>query len=483
MTTPNGSGRIGVASFWGAIEIAVRHVLQILVLLALALFLEPGDFGLMAMVLAFTAFGPLLCDFGLGMALIQRQDVTIWDETAVLVVNIALAVVLAIALLVAAPSIASFYSEPRVEDLAKLMALSLPITAASIVPDAVLTKRFSFRTRARIELFSSLAGAIIAIFLAYRGHGVWSLVWQVLSTAAVRAVMLWSASGWRPDKQLRFSGLRSLLGFGSYLIAANLVDTLYTRLQVLLVGRLSGASDAGLYSMAQIIPQAPGTFFGALIHRIGLPLLASMHGDRERFAAAFRKALSVAMFVFAPVMVFIALLAEPLVKIGLGPQWQGTAKLMVPLALATLFWPWHVLNLVTLSAAGFSDAVLKAEIPKKTMAIALLIAASPMGIEHMAWSVAVSSVLSVPLNAGPVGRLIGEGLSRQLKTLGPTLWLLLASGAAGLLCAAHVPLGGAKAFLPSILAVAVYGVGAVLISHPAISELRMSYFAPRRTAN
>ena len=478
----NDHGSIRLASFWGAVEVAVRHVLQLLVLLALALLLEPGDFGLMAMVLAFTAFGPLLCDFGLGMALIQKQDATGSDETAVMAVNIALAVVFAIALLGAAPSIAIFYSEPRVADMVKLMALSLPLAAVSIVPDAVLTKRLAFRTRARIELFSSLAGALVALFLAFHGYGVWSLAWQVLSAAATRAVMLWTASGWRPTRQPRFSGLRSLLGFGGYLLAANLVDTLYMRLQALLVGRFAGAADAGLYTMAQTIPQAPGTFIGTLIHRIGLPLLASMHGDRERSAAAFSRALSATMFVFSPVMVCIALLAEPLVSIGLGPRWDGTATLMVPLALATLFWPWHVLNLVALSAAGRSDTVLKVEVPKKSMAIALLVAVSPMGVEYMAWSVFVSSVLSVPLNAVPVGRLIGEGLTRQLRTLGPTLWLLLASGSAGLLCSALVPAGGAQAFLPSVLALAVYGVGAVLFSHPAINELRMTYFSRRPSA-
>lgn len=464
-------GRARLASVWGALELVIRQSIQLLALLALALLLEPGDFGLMAMVLAFTAFGVLFSDFGLGTALVQKQDATPADETAVMVLNLAVALALAAALVLAAPAIASFYGEPRVSGLATLLAATFPLAALATVPDAVLTKRLAFRSRARVELAASGSGAALALVLALRGWGVWSLAWQVLATGAMRTAMLWAISGWRPGTPLDTRGLPALVRFGGFMLAANLVDTLYTRLQALLIGRLAGAREAGLYTMAQNIPQAPGAFVGTLMHRVGLPLMASIHTDRERCAQALRRVLTISLFLFAPLMLALALLADPLVDWVLGERWLGTSDLLVPLALATMLWPWHVLNLVALNAAGRSDTVLKIELPKKAMAIGLLLAASPLGAEAMAWSVFVTSVLSVPFNAAPLGRLIGVGLADQLRTVGPTLWLLAVAGAAGLACAELLPGRGLLALLPAVAAVTVFAAGAMLTSHAAIGEL------------
>lgn len=465
-------GRARRASVWGAVELVVRQSIQLLALLGLALLLDPGDFGLMAMVLAFTAFGVLFSDFGLGTALVQKQDATAADETAVMAVNLCIALVLAGVLMLAAPAISAFYAEPRVSELAQLLALSFPLAALATVPDAMLTKRLAFQARARVELAASGAGACLALVLALRGYGVWSLAWQVVASSAIRTAMLWALSGWRPTLPLDTRGLPALVRFGGYMLAANLVDTVYTRLQALLIGRLAGAREAGLYTMAQNIPQAPGAFVGALMHRVGLPLMASIHTDRERCAQALRRVLAISLFLFAPLMLALALLADPLVDWVLGPRWIGTSALLVPLALATMFWPWHVLNLVALNAAGRSDTVLKIEIPKKAMAIGLLVAASPLGAEAMAWSVFVTSVMSVPFNAMPLGPLVGAGLAEQLRTVRTTLCLLVAAGAAGLACAKLVNGAGLWSLLPAGIAMLTFWGGALLLSHSAIDELR-----------
>lgn len=471
------------ASLWGAVELVVRQSVQLLALLALALLLPPGDFGLMAMALAFTAFGTLLADFGLGIALVQKQDATASDETAVMVVNLGLALVLAAILLGVAPAIATFYSEPRIRGLAELLAVTFPLAALSAVPDAVLTKRLDFRGRSRIELIASTAGAALGIILALRGHGVWSLAWQVVASSAVRAAMLWIVSGWRPTRALDTRGLPALVRFGGFMLVANVVDTLYTRLQAVLIGRLTGARDAGLYAMAQNIPQAPGAFVGTLLHRVGLPLMASIHEDRERSATALRRVLTISLFLFAPLMIALALAAEPLVDRVLGPPWFGTASLLAPLALATMFWPWHVLNLTALNAAGRSDTVLKIELPKKAMGIILLLAASAWGTEAMAWSVFVTSVLSVPLNASPLGPLLGMGFVNQLRTLRLTLWLLVVGGGVGFLCARALPGTGVLAWLPAGAALGVFWGGALLVAHPAFGEISRMRLDLARGAN
>lgn len=464
--------RARLASLWGTLELVARQLVQFAALLVLALFLDPSDFGLMAMVLAFTSFGVLFSDFGLGTALIQRQETTAADETAVMVFNLSLSILLAVALMLAAPAMAAFYTDLRAASLAQLLALTFPLSAVATVPDAMLTKRLAFRLRARVELFASGGGAFIALFLALGGHGVWSLAWQAISYSTIRAVTLWVVSGWRPTTRLDASGLPAMIRFGGYMLMANLIDSIYTRLQAILIGRLAGPREAGLYAMAQSIPQAPGAFVGALMQRVGLPLFSSIQADNKRFAYAFRRVLSISFFVFAPAMLALALLAAPLVQLILGPRWAGTEVLVAPLALATIFWPWHVLNLVAINAAGRSDVVLRIELPKKAMAIGLLIASAPLGSAGMAWSVLAASILSIPFNAYPLGRLHGIGLAEQLRATKPTLLLLGISGLAGLGAAFLVSGTGLLSLMPAAVALASFSVGAILSCHPALAELR-----------
>jgi O-antigen/teichoic acid export membrane protein len=168
------------AALWSLAEIVARQAVLLATTVLLARLLTPTDFGLIAMVLVFTAIGATLVDAGLGTALIQRAAVDRDDEATAFRISIACGFVFGGFLFLAAPAIASLYQEPRLSDVVRLMALVLPLTGLGVVPDALLTRRLAFRERAKAEVVASTAAGAVAIALAVRGHGAWSLAWQTV---------------------------------------------------------------------------------------------------------------------------------------------------------------------------------------------------------------------------------------------------------------------------------------------------------------
>ena len=264
--------RAAHATWWSALEIAARYGVQFAVMILLARLLTPADFGLIAMLLAFTTVAALLVDSGFGTALVQKQDTSDDDESTVFLFGIGISVVASAILWLTAPLIADFYAQPVLVPLTLLLLFVLPLSALAAVPDALLTQRLDFRSRANAEIFASLCSGAVAVLLAWRGFGVWSLAWQSIVAIGVRAALLWLYSHWRPRGQFRLASFRQLFSFGSYMLMANLLNTISVRLQSLLIGRLYDSRALGrsdLIFRLEVIKRGVS---------IGLILACSPHG-------------------------------------------------------------------------------------------------------------------------------------------------------------------------------------------------------------
>ena len=367
------------ATWWSALEISVRFGAQFVVMVVLARLLSPSDFGLVAMLMVFTSVGALLVDAGFGTALIQRRDTSDDDETTVFLFTLFSSAVFAAGLFLAAPAIAAFYQQPALVALMQTMALVLPLGALGAVPDAVLTKRLDFRARTATEVVASTTAGVLAIVLALRGAGAWSLAWQAILALGLRSTLLWAFSGWRPRGRFSMASFRALFGFGGYMLMTSLLEVGSIRLQSLLIGRMFDTRVLGYYTIAQNTQQAPTSFIGSILNRVGLPVFSSVAHDPGRLLGVLRLSLRVSMFLFVPTMLGIAIVARPLVDLLYGTRWTQAAPLLSVLALGASLWPLHVLNLAAISAQGRSDLFFKLGVVKKVVAIALILPRAPSG--------------------------------------------------------------------------------------------------------
>jgi O-antigen/teichoic acid export membrane protein len=459
------------ATWWSALEVSARFGAQFVVLVILARLLSPADFGLVAMVLVFTSIGALLVDSGFSVALIQRQRTSDDDETTVFLFVITASLLLTALLWSLAPLIATFYSHPELVALTRALALTLPFSALSAVPDALLAKTLKFRARARAEVLASSCAGVVALWLAWNNYGVWSLVGHAVVLAALRAALLWLYTGWRPRGRFRISSFHDLFSFGGYMLMSNLLDTLSIRLQSLLIGKLFDSHALGYYTVAQNTQQAPASFFAAILNRVGLPVFSSLAANPKQLLEALRTSLRVAMFLFLPGMVGIAVFAQPLVVLVYGQRWAEAAPILSILALSAAFWPLHVLNLAAITALGRSDLFFRLTVVKKVVLIALVILFSSGGAIGVAWAVLVSSVIAVVVNTRYTEKLLGYGLIAQVVEQRGTLLLSLLAALAGWLAVRSVATEGLAVVVAVTVAALVYLAGAALGMRPVLREL------------
>lgn len=255
------------------------------------------------------------------------------------------------------------------------------------------------------------------------------------------------------------------------MLAAGLIDTAYTRLQAVLIGRLFSVGDLGQYTLALNTQQAPASFAGAILNRLGLPLLSSVRTDATESRRTLRTALRLSLFAFMPAMAVLTVLAVPIVRIVYGSRWTLAGDLLAILALGAIPWPAHVLNLVAMNAQGHPRLVFRVEVVKKTIAVALLLLAAPFGLAAIAWSTVATSFIALALNAYFVGRMMGHGIPQQAADLGMAAIPALGAAGAALLCRLTFGdgVGGTAAGLVAA-GLAAVAIGAA-IRHPAISGL------------
>lgn len=459
------------AAWWSAIEITSRYGMQFIVTLALARLLLPTDFGLMALLMIFTSVGGILVDAGFGTALIQRQQITPDDETTVFAFSLTMAIVLWTALILVAPLAASFFHAPELSSMLRTVSVVLLFGGLSAVPDALLTTRLNFRARTIAQLIASLASGLVAIALAMKGFGVWSLVWQQLVAAALRTVCLWISCRWRPHGAISGNSFRSLGSFGGFMLLSSLLDNTYQQIQSLLIGRLFDTRSLGYYNLAQGAKQAPLSLMGGVLARVGLPIFSPLANHPARLLEALRPMLRLSMFVFVPCMVGIAVLAKPLIDIIYGVRWLPAAPILSVLALAGALWPVHILNQEAIKAQGRSDLFFRLAVIKISLSITWVVLASPWGVLGISWATLIASIINAGINTYYSWKLLNYGLLTQAREQMPTFILASLAAITGW-CILHWTQAHPSNFILSIVAAgAVYlGIGK-LFNVQALSDL------------
>jgi O-antigen/teichoic acid export membrane protein len=358
-------------------------------------------------------------DSGFSSALIQRQHTTHTDESTVFFFNVGMGALAGLLLCAAAPSIAAFFKQPVLKYVTYAVALDLSVGALGSVHKTLLTKELDFKTTAKVGLVASLTSGALAIILASKGLGVWSLAGQMLAVTVITVILLWIWHPWRPLWVFRFASLRTLFRFGGYLTAVNVINALHANLYSVLIGKFYSVHDVGIYDRAQRAQATSGNLIMAVISRVAYPVFSATAHDRERLARGLRKGQRLVMFVNIPLMLTIIVLADPIVRSLFGNQWLPSVPVLRVLGAVGLMLPMQVFNLNVLMAQGRSDLMFNIMLLRRTVAIGLTVAASFYGIMAIAWAQVLGSMFSLWANAYYTDEFLDYGVFKQFRDLLP----------------------------------------------------------------
>lgn len=402
--------------------------IQFIVQIVLARLLSPEDYGIIALVVIFTQIATVFVQSGLSTALIQKKDVNETDFSSVFYLSLFIACLLYIIIYFIAPALGAFYKMPEVVPVFRVVSITLLFGAFNSIQNAVVSRNLQFK-----KLFFSSMGAIlgsgaVGIYMAYARFGVWALVGQQLSNQLLVTLILWRTVKWRPHLLFSFNRVKILFSFGWKLLVSALIDTAYRDLRSLIIGKLYAPAMLGFYNRGQQFPSIIILNINGSIQSVMLPVVASQQDNRARVKQMVRRTIVTSSFIVFPMMVGLAVIAEPLVVLLLTDKWLPCVPFLQIYCVVYALWPIHTANLQAINALGRSDIFLKLEIIKKFFGLTILAVTVFYGIYAIALGEILSGILSSFINAYPNKHLLDYSYKEQLKDIMPSLLLSTVMG-------------------------------------------------------
>lgn len=369
--------------YWSATGSFANQGMNFVFSIILARLLAPNDYGIIGMLGVFICIVSVFIDSGFSASLIAKQDRTQKDFSTEFFFNIAVGIVAYAVLFTISPLVAKFYDIPALSSILKIIGLGVLINSFCVVQSAQFAIRLDFRTPAIISVVTNMFTGVLGIAMAYYGWGVWALVFQRISSATLNAILLWMLAGWRPTWEFSMESFKYQWNYGSKILGSSLIQQVYDNLYPLVIGKFFSSRQLGLYSRAQGFAALPSTNLSNILGAVTFPVLSKINNDMQMLVEVYRRMIKTTAFVVFPMMIGVAVVANPLVKILLNEQWYECIPYLQLLCFALIWQPLSYIQINVLKVAGRTDLILKMEILKRGVGLISIFGAIPFGVIGM----------------------------------------------------------------------------------------------------
>ncbi len=310
-----------------------ERLLDLISIVVLARLLAPEDFGLVAIAASIVAIVDGLSDFDVNKALIRiREDVptkegsqhdvdrslynSAWTLSALRGLLSALVMVL----------IAVLLTDARIAAVLFVLAWSPLLKGLSNPRFVTFERNLVYSKLAWLTLGAKLVAFCVTLVIAvfYRTH--WALVIGILVGSLASLLLSYALRPYRPG--LSFARSSEIFAFSGWMSLTTIVTTLSMETDKIIVGRLLGIADAGLYFMTQRVGVLPTRELVSPLQRILFPSFSEIADDPARLRRVVCESVNVLGSLSLPAGFGFALVANDVVPLALGEQWQPIVLLL-----------------------------------------------------------------------------------------------------------------------------------------------------------
>lgn len=407
----------GVA--WSIAEKAGTMLLQLGVSLVILRLLTREDFGVMAVFTAFVSVALVVADSGFSQTLIRRAEPAPGDYKSVFLFNVVVSAALYALLVALSPAVARYYAMPVIEQVAPVFFLLLPVNALCVIQNTIFIRQFRFALLSKVTFAASMVSGAAAIGLALAGCGIWSLVVQRLLQAAVRVVLLWWLSDWRPRGRYDGAALRRMAPFSLSLMATDLVSTFYNKIPQFLLGLRYPAATLGSFDQAVKLRDQPLTSVMLAVQSVTYPALSKIGGDARKLAESYRQVVMIVCYVMFPVMLGMSAVARDMFAALLDEKWMAAVPYFETVCLCGLFYPVGQVAYNVMKARSGGGLIVRLEAVKKLLMTAVFLLAIPRGVQAVCWGLVAISLCEMAVNLYGARRFAPLSFGRLLRTVLP----------------------------------------------------------------
>ena len=368
---------------WSSVNIFGIQSIQLIIGIILARILMPADYGMIGVLFIFIGVSTVLIDGGFAQGLIRKQDATEKDLSTIFFLNILTSVILYLILFFSAPLISRFFSQPALVEYSRVLFIAVLIFPLYLIQQTQLLKKLDYKSIAIVNIISVALSGTLAVVLAIKGFGVWTLVYQQLAFHGLKAIAFPFFLRWKPQLSFTISTIRSLWKFSIPLLGQTSLNAIFNQLYFVIIGRFYPIQQVGYFTQANKYSETVNAATQSILSSGIFPVLSKIQDDQPRLLRVYRRLITFVSTITFPFVIFLIVAAQPIVITLITEKWLPSVILLQLLLLANLFTPMFTININVLNAQGQSATSLKLELIKKTLIVISIISCFSFGIEVM----------------------------------------------------------------------------------------------------
>ena len=449
-------------------------VVLFLVTLALSRLLSPADVGIFSITAVLVGIAQVFRDFGVSSYLLQEKDLTPAKIRSASGVLIAASWTLGAAMFLASGAAARYFQQPGVEQVMQVLATGFFFIPFGAITHVLLTREMRAREQAIVTVAGTAAYALSALVLAYKGFGYMSMAWANLINIVVTGL---AYSFYRPRNapwMPSFSGWGRVSHFGAGSIIAGCVGQINVALPDLVLGKLSGPHDVGIFSRSHATAWIFMQVAGPAVNYAAVPYLATLHHKGESLHLTLAKAVSYLTVCGWVPLLLTAMFAEEVILLLYGSTWIECARVVPWLCGITAIGMAFNFHGAGLLAVGRPFWAVIPNLIYLLVRLGAVFAVFDGTLISFTYGLVLASIVTIPVGICIQRRFFGMDIRHFLAALLPSGMITLACGAVALLIRFAVPIAWpipAKAVLVVVCTGVVWLFTLVLLRHPFVAEI------------
>lgn len=424
------SQSVASSLFWKFFERGGVQVVQFIISLIIARILSPEAYGAIALLTVFINIARVFVQSGLSSALIQKKDASEVDFSSVFYYSLTLAIGLYLILFFAAIPIANYYEISELKNILRVLALTLFPGAVTSIQVAYLSKNMQFRKQFYSSLIAAIVSGGVGIAMAVFGFGAWALVGQQLGYQTLIMLILFVLVKWRPKLKFSYEKTKGLLKFGSKILGATLIDTIYHNIESIFISKKYNTEALAYFNKGK---QFPLILIDNIDGAVNSVMFAAYSKNKDNVVIVkqmLRKAISLTTYIAFPAMLGLSLVAEPLVRLVLGEKWLFCVPFLRFYCFITMLFPLQTASLQAYNALGRSSYYLIIMLIKRIGGTVVLVASIFLfdSIYSVAIACFIVELFGVILNVYPNKKLLSYSVLEQFRDVILNILLAAAMG-------------------------------------------------------
>jgi len=357
--------------YWNYTSSIVIHSIALLTSAILLKYLSPDDFGILATLFLILGIGSIFIGQGYIAAIIREKIIDDTILSTIFWINVGFGIAVVILSFLLGNILGEYFDIDRLREYLTFFSLAYLMQAINVVPLAMLERNLNFKQHSIIHIYATIVAAIVAITMAIFHYGVYSLLWRGMSAGLVVTALVWYKSRWRPSFTFRYSSLDTMHKFSRGVLGTQILRYGANQLDNLLVLKLLGTSDLGIYNRAKSFVQKPAREINNKTSNVAYSSLSKLEDPDRYKQALFRFTLLLSM-VIIPLLLIVMISSDTLIRTYLSAEWYPMIGILKLLAIACIIISTSMPTQILLSK-GKSNTLFKTEMIGNIIKIGLLL--------------------------------------------------------------------------------------------------------------